>query len=296
MEPIRSGTTTERIIRTGILTVVLLGYAGWSFYDGWVGYPNKNIEQLVENLAKPPETLPEIDPLVTLDRAKQLRDRIQNRAKRGEPPITETDVLTTLGTAAVREDNNTYYFGPGGMATVTWSGGAATKAGWRNAPKNESDLFIQIVIGSVVGILGLLMLFQLLRVLNTRVELTDAGLYTNSQGGLRFGGSPLVPVDSITGLGTEDFKKKGWVDVVYKLDDGAEGSFGLNDYVHKAFPQIIGEICTRRGFENPIEAEKQEARSEAGAAADPSPEEPPEAAPEPGDAAAESKPVDQTGS
>lgn len=297
MEPIRSGTTTERIIRTGILTFVLLGYSAWSFYDGWVGYPRKNIEQLVENLAEVPDILPEIDALVTGDRTRQLHDRIQNRAKRAEPPITENDVLTTLGTAAVREDGKTYYFGPGGMATVTWLGGAATRVRWWDAPKNESDLFIQIVIGAVIGLGGLILLFQLLRVLNTRVELTDAGLYTNSQGGMRFGGSPLVPIDSITALGTEDFKKKGTVEVVYKLDNGIEGSFGLNDYVHKAFAQIIGEICTHRGFENPIET-KKEVRDDSPTepTADGSPEAQPETGAEPNNAAADSKPVDQAGS
>ncbi len=150
----------------------------------------------------------------------------------------------------------------------------------------------------MVGIVGLILLFQLFRVLNTLVELTDAGLYTNSQGGMRFGGSPLVPIDSITALRTEDFKKKGTVEVVYKLDNGIEGSFGLNDYVHQAFPRIIGEICTRRGFENPIEAQRKQAEDEPAAkpTADGSTEAQPETGADPNNAASESKPVDQAGS
>ena len=39
MEPIHSGTTLERILRTGLLTLLVLGSAGYFLWDGYVAYP-----------------------------------------------------------------------------------------------------------------------------------------------------------------------------------------------------------------------------------------------------------------
>ena len=44
MEPIHSGTTWERIIRTALLTFLVLGYAAYSLWDGYVAYPSVNVE------------------------------------------------------------------------------------------------------------------------------------------------------------------------------------------------------------------------------------------------------------
>ena len=152
------------------------------------------------------------------------------------------------------------------MARIVFKNGLVTKVKWFHGREKESDLFTQLLMGCVIGALGLGMILQMIRVVTTRAELTDAGLKVNSQGGTRWGGSPLVPFEAMTGLGTEDYKKKGWVEVEYRLADGIEGKVSLNDYVHKAFPQIVGEICRRRGFDNPIKhIDEQEEHADADA-------------------------------
>ena len=67
METIRSGTTTERIVRTAILTAVLVLYSAWSFWDGYYAWPlNKNLPNMLQNLAVPrPPDWELINPLVT---------------------------------------------------------------------------------------------------------------------------------------------------------------------------------------------------------------------------------------
>ena len=169
------------------------------------------------------------------------------------------EVIALLGEPAAREGRTelfapTWFFvGPGGLGKVRFfEDGTVKKAVWKDGTKKESDLFTQFLMAICTGAVGLAMILQFLRVLLTRVALTDAGLKVNSQGGRRWGGSPLVPIDAMTGLGTEDYKKKGWVEVQYRLADGIEGTVSLNDYVHRAFPEIIAEICDRRGFESPI--------------------------------------------
>jgi hypothetical protein len=269
MEPIRSGTTTERIVRTTILTAMLVGYALWCLWDGYYAYPRKNVQHLKENLTPIPDTPPAINPQVTRSKVVSISGRLRNKEE-----VTEADVIALLGEPAAREKAAPqgpqakwfFHFGPGGMAKITIKDGKTVRAKWVDGLKKESDLFTQFLMGGVVGALGLLMLLQWIRAVTTRIELTDGGLKVNSQGGLRFGGSPLIPVEAITSLGTDDYKKKGSVQIHYALADGTEGEVEINDYVHRAFPQVVGEICHQRGWVNPVKGfDEEEAVGEAGA-------------------------------
>jgi hypothetical protein len=262
MEPIRSGTTTERILRTAILTALFVGYSVWCFRDGYYTYPRHNAERLKENLTPVPEATPEFNRKVTKAKVVSLHDRV----KQDKQQVTEEELLALLGEPTTREEQTWFFFGPGGMGRITLQDGLVRKAKWTAGQKKESDLFTQFLMGGVTGALGLVMILQFLRVLTTRIELTDVGLKVNSQGGRRWGGSPLVPFEAMTALNTKDYKKKGWVEVAYKQADGTEGTASLNDYVHRAFPEVVGEICRRQGFENPIKQPDQAADDEAGAA------------------------------
>ena len=274
METFRSGTTTERIVRTLILTVVLVLYSAWSFRDGYHKWPLGNLPKLLETLPVPRPAEPElINPVVTRDTFEAVA--------RG---ATTSEVEARLGEPSVREKEAAYYIGPGGMGQINFHNDkVTTKQPWRDGLKTDFDLFLQKIIGVITGVLGLLMVLQLIRVLITRIELTEAGLRVNSQGGLRFGGSPLVPLDAMVGLRTDDYDRKGWVEVEYKLADGGEGKVSLNDYVHKAFPEIVPALCEHHGWEDPIK-KRQEARA-AEAAAKQDGRDAPEATPEtaPGD-------------
>ena len=266
MESIRSGTTTERIIRTSILTAVLLGYAAWSFVDAYHVYPRRNVEGLVQNLnpSPDPDTVA-INPKVTRAAAESI-----------QPGDAMSEVKARLGEPNAVQGRGSFYFGPGGMARIASDGDKVARSGttWRDGDHNDVDLLLQKIIGSVVGVLGLLMLLQFIRVVTTRIELSEAGLKVNSQGGTRFGGSPLVPFEVMTALDSRDFRKKGWVEIEYKLADGTAGTVSLNDYVHKAFRGVVDEICRRCGFDNPLQAEDKSEPVATGEAEVESPAEP----------------------
>ncbi len=263
MESYRSGTTTERIVRTAILTAVLLVYSAWSFRDGYYKWPvEKNLPIMIQHLPVPKPADPKlINPAVT----KAALDAIEKGS-----PIADVD--SRLGEPVDRKPDATsdtrYYFGPGGVARVVVRNDKVQLTEWIDQGlKTEFDLRLQKIIGAVTGVLGLLMLLQFIRVLTTRVELTEAGLRVNSQGGQRFGGSPLVPLEAMTGLKTVDYDRKGWVEVEYKLPDGRQGSVSLNDYVHRAFPQIVQALCEHHGWQNPIKARREAKAAEAAATA-----------------------------
>ncbi len=246
MEPIRSGTTTERLIRTLILMVILVGYSALSFKDGYVSYPQKNVDVLKQNLASPESANPTINSKITAEAMNTIKDA-----------NTLSAIIEQFGQPSVQESTAAFYFGPAGLAKINIIGDRVTGVQWLPGNKTQLDLLFQKLIGLITGILGLLMIAQFFRALSTKTELTDAGLKVSSQGGFRWGGSPPIPFEAMTALETSQYKKKGWVEVQYKLSDGTEGSVSLNDYVHKAFPEIVAELCNRKGFENPIRAHKQ---------------------------------------
>ena len=123
----------------------------------------------------------------------------------------------------------------------------------------------------MTGVLGLLMLVQWIRVVTTRIELTEAGLRINSQGGRAWGGSPLIPFEGMKGLRDPDDryrkKKSDWVELDYELADGTTGCVRLNIYVHKAFHEVMAVICwrsaasrTRRAPPNPTNRQRSRKR------------------------------------
>ncbi len=53
MTPIESGPTTERRVRTALFFLMFAVFAGWFAKDGWIGYPDQNFREHLEDL--PPE-------------------------------------------------------------------------------------------------------------------------------------------------------------------------------------------------------------------------------------------------
>ncbi|MFQ5490558.1 MAG: hypothetical protein ACE5GE_07535 [Phycisphaerae bacterium] len=259
MEPIVSGTTTERLVRTAILTLLFAGYSAWSFVDGYYTYPKKNVLQLMQNLSPVPESPPPVNRAVTQKAVESLADK------------SEADVLALLGdpvgVSPLKDErgrslgNLFHYFGPGGLAQIRIQDGQVTRNGiiWRDGPKTEASLFIQFVIGGLTGVLGLIMIVQLLRVITTRIELSDQGLKVSSQGGWQFGSSPQIPFEAMTGFRDPQNRfadrRSDFIELKYTLSDGTTGQVKINNYVHAAFADIITEICRQKGFANPLDRE-----------------------------------------
>ena len=117
MEPIHCGTTTERIVRTTILTVLLVGCSLWCFWDGQYRYPRRNLEALKENLTPVPVTPPEINRNVTEAKVESLH----KRAHKDKQDVTKAEVVALLG----EPGKTTAVFS---LAPVGWLGSSSRTA------------------------------------------------------------------------------------------------------------------------------------------------------------------------
>jgi len=70
MEPIVSGTTTERIVRTALLALLFSVFSGMFFHDGLIAYPRENMEVVVKALGVAvPDPSPALSKTIDADSA-----------------------------------------------------------------------------------------------------------------------------------------------------------------------------------------------------------------------------------
>ena len=243
MEPIKTVSTLERIIRNSIMTVMVVVFAAYFLYDGYVGYPRRNLEQARQILPDEEQDKAYINQQVT---SASLGD------------IEENDLLTTiegrLGPPAWKgaaKDNvfKAVWFGPGGYLSVRYdrAKGTVLSARWKKGQKKELDLLIQKVLSYSLSPVGILLLIRVVVMLFRGAQLTDAGLKPS--------GRPLIPFEAMTGWNVRDYRDKGRITLTYNLD-GRERAYVLDDYKLRAFPAIVTEICRRKGFENPLQKDE----------------------------------------
>jgi hypothetical protein len=239
MEPILSGTTTERIARTGLLMILVSGYAAWSLVDGNVRYPQANVISVFEDHLgiEPPEPLPVINPELTEQQVPEIAV--------GEPLDA---VATRLGTAPFNHSGAAYFFGDGGFVRLELRDDRVLAGQWIHGPKySATSLRTQRIIGYVLAPIGFLFILQFVRVVTTRVSLTDAGLKVQ--------GKPLIPFEAMTGVRIG--KAAGLSSEVAAVDytlNGLDGTVRLNSYVVNKQADIITAICEKKGFPQPEKA------------------------------------------
>jgi hypothetical protein len=113
------------------------------------------------------------------------------------------------------------------------------KTRWSDGRYNESELKSQRGIGYVIGVIGLVVIAHLVRVLVTRVSLTDEGL--------KIGRRPVIPFEAIAGLRTLDEAGSDSVTVAFEVE-GRPGTVSLDSYVIKEQRAIVEAIRQRKGF------------------------------------------------
>ncbi len=237
MPSIESGTTTERIVRTAVLTVLLGAYSAWSLWDGYVTYPRANLVSVLANKlgVEAPDPLPMIHP--------QLTARVGERIADGN---AARQVVADLGGEPLRHDGKVYCFGPSGYLAVV-EGDAGTAAfEWAPAGVySAKDLLWQKTVGFGLAPLALAFVVQLVRVLATRVTLTAAGLAV--------GRRAPIPFDAMTGLRGDQYARTGCVTLEYTTA-GRPHRVKLDAYVVKETRAIIAAVCEAKGFASPLEA------------------------------------------
>ena len=237
--PVRSGTTTERLLRAGLLAVVINGFAVAFLWDGYFGYARQNVESLVKSLGLSIDPLPAIDPKLTAELGRSLVGRIPDDA-----PVSQA--AETLGEPALRNGDDAYYLGPAGHIKTRRRGGRIVSVEWVDGPAHTAtDLMYQCWIGYVLGVLGLVSLGQIVRVATTRAVLSDEGL--------KIRGKPLITLEAISGI--RDKRESGGTVEIEFRDGQAAGSVELDGYVYRDRDAIVEAICVVKGFVNPLQPE-----------------------------------------
>lgn len=229
---IESGPAAGRLRKIGITAAILLAFAVWFAWDGWVGYPRHN-RQLYANQfpARPnPETI-QINPLATSALAKSLASSASPAA----------DAEKQLGPPQLKTEHDLRWFGPAGTLVVPIPQGAPTFDD--KGVKSDVDLMLQksIAAGLALGFVAVAVNF--LRVRGTRYTLDDAGL--------KLPGKPAIAWDNMKKLDGDRVDEQGWVALHY-ANNGATEIARLDSFEIAAFGDFIDAICQKKGFENPL--------------------------------------------
>lgn len=235
MEPIISGTTTERIVRATLAAVFVNGFAFSFLWDGYVGYSRENGRQLLRSLGLDAHRTLDVDPELTVAKARRLTGSVQ----RGTP---YNELEPTLGDPMLQHKDQVFYLGPGGHIQVGLRDGRVADIAWVKGVHSETSQAWQRWLGYLLGILGMILLFRLVRAVTTRVSLTDAGLTVR--------GHPPIPFSAMKSLRPEPSGKIGLIDLDYDID-GKVAVVRLDDYVIKKYDAILKVICEQTGLTDP---------------------------------------------
>jgi hypothetical protein len=244
MSDIHSRVTLEQIVRRGILIAMVLIFCAYFAYDGYLGYPHRNLKHLKK--ARPdlvPVDDPSINWAVTTEATRQIEAEDLKRL---------SDVIERIGQPDHRSEDGSevFYFGPAVVLKLSVFGDNEIIMGMERKPaelKSEFELRVQKTLALILAVVAIPLLIQYVRVLTFTTRLTDKGI--------KVSGSPFVPFDAMASMDTSRFNDKGRVDIAYSLD-GSPGRLRLDEYWIREFPAVMGEICRRTGFEDPVEREE----------------------------------------
>jgi len=232
---IESGCPKSELIRGYLTALIVCGMAGYFAYDGYIGWPQKNLEWATENLPEEPETRPTINPEITVDKHKRVEAKVKEGAKIDE-------IHAMLGTPSYQKDDQQWFIGPGGFIELKVAGNAVIESKYTEAKNNEAQLLMQKVLGMICLPIGLFLLFKAVKLARLRIVLDDAGLSCT-------GRSP-ISWDAMTGLDISNYANKACVNVLHS----GGGPCKLDGYRIDKFDELVKAICEKKEFESPFKA------------------------------------------
>ncbi len=235
MEPIRSGTTTERLVRTTVPVVAVIGFAAAFLWDGMVGYPRESASQLAASLGMPAEPAPAYDPELTVDVARQLIAEIP-------PGAASAAIAAKLGEPTFTFGDAAFYLGPAGYIRATLQREKLKAIEWVDGIHTETDLILQQWLGGILAVMGMVLLVQFGRVATTRVELTEAGL--------KIRGKSPIPFEAMTAIQADHLKTHGYCVLEYTRGNRKD-VVRLDGYIIRRRDEIVRAICEKTGFPIP---------------------------------------------
>ncbi|MFQ5501641.1 MAG: hypothetical protein ACE5EQ_04995 [Phycisphaerae bacterium] len=246
---IESGPKTERIVRTSLFLLLCAIFSGWFTYDGLVGYPSANFRELLEQLPPEARSKVSVQDIYSSVTAESLVDAQKAVRKIGRQQQRAAIESLYGGPPSYEDEQFAYYFGPFYRVTLHLEGGKIRKVVGQKSPKSIQDCRFQKWLGGFLCVVSIVVLVILISIIRTRVVLDDDGL--------RFRGRKPVSWDAMRSLDDRRFRKKGRLDLIY-ADDNRDGRICLDEYHLAKFEEIVDEICSRKGFDNPVALEKAE--------------------------------------
>lgn len=235
MQNIVSGTSTERVVRTLLLMLLLDGFTAAYLWDGYVGYAQQNAEEFVRLLGLHSSAAPPINSALTAGEAQRIAQDVK-------PGGELSAVTSVLGQPSLEHGGDAYFLGFGGWLKVLLAGNRIASVVWKDGPKTESDQQWQRWIGYALAVGGLIVAVRLALVLTTRLTLSDDGLWVR--------GRRLIPFEAITALRADPAGRSGCVELQYARL-GRLNRLRLDAYAYKELSRIVAAICKRKGFPNP---------------------------------------------
>ena len=250
---IESGPTGERKIRTSLLLIMVAGFSGWFAYDGYVGYPAKNRQGHLQQLATPAEREKAKDAPIYLTVTPESLSKAVNALNRIIGSRATQDQEQALkevfgGPPSVKAADAWYYFGPTFRIKIPLVEGRLSRPVGTPAEKDDATIASQKLLALILAIVSIYCLWLLIRVFRTHLVLDEGGLSYQGRGPIRW--------DDMKALDISRFARKGWVDLTYN-DNATDRTLRLDEYHLARFDEVIDEICTRKGFENPLPVEEK---------------------------------------
>jgi len=233
--PIETGPYSHRRNKLLITGVICLALAGWFAYDGWISYPRDLQQEIAGRAELAPGATLIPNPRVTQSLAGKSAAEIERIV--GSPP-------------PYRSPGEVRFFGEGGDLSIPT---ADNRAKWNPYRHSPADILMQKVLAGITVVLGAGAMVKFLKVNRSRLVLDDVGL--------RRSDGWSVAWAQMKALRSDDYEKKGWVDLEYADAAGKTNTWRIDSYHWQEFDAVVNEICRRREFPNPLPA----ARSEAGA-------------------------------
>ena len=204
------------------------------FGDGFVAYPRANVVAVLNDQlgVELPDPIPIIHPSLGRESAATIELR---------KPLD--DAIKSIGSEPFIHEGGAYFFGHGGYLELEVNVGRVNSARWTDGPKHSStSLLMQKAIGGALVPIALLLLIQVVRVLRTRVTVSDEGIKW-------CGGRPPIPFESMNDLrvGKGGGLPPGVAVVTYK-SGGGTSKLKLDSYVVKEQAAIVDAIREKTGL------------------------------------------------
>jgi hypothetical protein len=173
------------------------------------------------------------------------------RAEMVKEGITEGGVRDLLGVPASIQDHTLWYIGPAAYAEyrIDDHGKVTVRPDVQeNEHRSESSILWQKAIAVCVALLAIYAFIKFWSAMRLRVVVDESGMIHNGR---------RISWDSMSGLKTDQYKDKAWVDLEY--NEGASSRLlRLDSLVIQRFNEILQAICDRKGFPLPTRSSEED--------------------------------------